>query len=209
MNYAYPESVLMIFCKAPVSGQVKTRLTPELTPEEAVGLHIELTVRTLEMTTGSQLCPVQLWCAPSADHPFFTASAADYPITLKEQHGLDLGERMHQAFCSELAVFSNAVLIGCDCPSITKTDLNNAFKALNNDSDCDMVLAPAEDGGYVLIGMKRPCSELFGGMPWGTDQVLNQTRIRIRQSGLRCHELKQQWDLDTTEDLRRYKQLIA
>lgn len=209
MNHVYPDSILMIFCKAPVPGQVKTRLTPKLNLDQAAALHIELSVRTLELATGSQLCPVQLWCAPSVDHPFFVATAAAYPLTLKEQRGGDLGERMHNAFCSELASYSSALIMGCDCPSITKTDLSDALNAINRDCDSDMVLAPAEDGGYVMIGMKRPCPELFVDMPWGTAQILQQTRSRIRQSGLRCRELKKQWDLDTPEDLRRYKKLLA
>jgi len=71
MTYKYPDAVLMIFCKAPVTGQVKTRLTTELTAEQAMQVHIELTQRTLQLATMTNLCPVQLWCMPSTDHPFF------------------------------------------------------------------------------------------------------------------------------------------
>lgn len=205
MTYKYPNAVLMIFCKAPVPGQVKTRLMPELTPEQAAELHIELSTKTLQRATQSHLCPVQLWCTPTTDHGFFTASAATYPITLRQQQGTDLGERMHRAFCSALAGYSHAVLMGCDCPSLTEQDLEQALTALNQENE--VVLAPAEDGGYVLIGLNRPRPELFDNMPWGTELVLEQTRNRIERYKFRCHELSEQWDLDTAEDLERYRGL--
>lgn len=203
MTYKYPNAVLMIFCKAPVPGQVKTRLIPELSAEQAAELHIELSIRTLQRATQNNLCPVQLWCTPATDHKFFTASKAAYPLVLKQQQGADLGERMHQAFCSALAGYSHALLMGCDCPSLTAKDLEQALTALHQGSE--VVLAPAEDGGYVLIGLNRPHPELFDAMPWGTERVLDQTRKRIQRYKLRHYELNEQWDLDTPVDLERYR----
>ncbi|TAN68212.1 MAG: glycosyltransferase [Methylobacter sp.] len=205
MTYKYPDSVLMIFCKAPIPGQVKTRLIPELTAEQAAELHIELGIKTLQRATLNSLCPVQLWCAPNADHDFFTASKAAYSLALKQQQGADLGERMSRAFCSALAEYSHALLIGCDCPSLTGQDLEQALTALSQGNE--VVLAPAEDGGYVLIGLNRPHPELFDNVPWGTELVLGQTRSRIERYKLRHHELSEQWDLDTPGDLERYRRL--
>ncbi len=205
MTYKYPDAVLMIFCKAPIPGQVKTRLIPELTAEQAAELHIELSIKTLQRAIQSNLCPVQLWCTPTTDHDFFTASKAAYPLVLKQQQGADLGERMHHAFCSALANHSLALLMGCDCPSLTERDLEEALTALNLKNE--VVLAPAEDGGYVMIGLNQPHPELFDNMPWGTARVLNQTRARIKLHKLRHHELSKQWDLDTPEDLERYRKL--
>ncbi|MGZ5029405.1 MAG: TIGR04282 family arsenosugar biosynthesis glycosyltransferase [Methylobacter sp.] len=205
MTYKYPNAVLMIFCKAPVPGQVKTRLMPELTAEQAAGLHIELSQKTLQRVERSKLCPVQLWCTPSTDHEFFTEAKAVYPLLLKQQQGADLGERMHLAFCSALANYSHALLMGCDCPSMTEQDLEQALIALNESNE--VVLAPAEDGGYVMIGLSQPHPELFEEMPWGTDRVLAQTRSRIERNKLRHHELNEQWDLDTPQDLQRYRLL--
>ncbi|MCK9637976.1 MAG: TIGR04282 family arsenosugar biosynthesis glycosyltransferase [Methylobacter tundripaludum] len=204
MTYKYPDAVLMIFCKAPVPGQVKTRLIPELTAGQAAELHIELSTTTLQRAVQSNLCPVQLWCAPATEHPFFTESAANYPLVLRQQQGADLGERMHHAFCSALADYSHALLMGCDCPSLTGQDLEQALAALNQKNE--VVLAPAEDGGYVLIGFNRPQPELFDNMPWGTSRVLDETRDRIARHRLRHHELREQWDLDTPKDLERYRQ---
>jgi rSAM/selenodomain-associated transferase 1 len=196
---------MMIFCKAPIPGQVKTRMMPELTAEQAAELHIELSTHTLQRATRNNLCPVQLWCSPATVHAFFTASAETYPIALRQQQGADLGERMHRAFCSALTDYDHALLIGCDCPSLTEQDLEQALAALIQDND--VVLAPAEDGGYVLIGLNSPHPELFADMPWGTSQVLHQTRNRIEHFNLRCHALNKQWDVDTTEDLTRYRRL--
>ncbi|MFZ2311027.1 MAG: TIGR04282 family arsenosugar biosynthesis glycosyltransferase [Methylobacter sp.] len=205
MTYKYPDAVLMIFCKAPIPGQVKTRLIPELTAEQAAELHIELSIKTLQRAVQSNLCPVQLWCTPTTAHGFFTASQAAYPLVLKQQQGADLGERMHHAFCSALADYSHALLMGCDCPSLTGQDLEEALTALNQKNE--VVLAPAEDGGYVMIGLNQLHPELFDNMPWGTARVLNQTRARIKLHKLRHHELNEQWDLDTPEDLERYRLL--
>jgi len=203
MVYKYPNSVLMIFCKAPVPGQVKTRLMPELTAEQAAKLHIELSLKTLQRAVLGKLCPVQLWCTPSTDHEFFSEAKTAYPLILKQQQGADLGERMHLAFCSALAGYSHALLMGCDCPSMTEQDLEQALMALNQDNE--VVLAPAEDGGYVMIGLSRPHPELFENMDWGTDQVLAQTRAQIKRYKLRHYELNEQWDLDTPQDLQRYR----
>jgi len=205
MTYKYPNAVLMIFCKAPVPGQVKTRLIPELSAEQAAKLHIELSLKTLQRAILSKLCPVQLWCAPSTDHEFFIEAKTAYPLLLKQQQGADLGERMHLAFCSALAGYSHALLMGCDCPSMTGRDLEQALIALHQGNE--VVLAPAEDGGYVMIGLSRPHPELFNNMPWGTDRVLAQTRVRIERYQLSHHELNAQWDVDTPQDLERYRLL--
>jgi rSAM/selenodomain-associated transferase 1 len=207
MPYQYPDTVLMVFCKAPVPGQVKTRLMPALSARQAADIHVQLSERTLKLAAQSRLCPVQLWCAPATDHDFFTASATIYRLELRQQHGADLGERMHLAFESALAVYPHALLMGCDCPSLTESDLEEAVMALRQGHD--LVLAPAEDGGYVLIGLNRPCPELFNDMAWGTSQVLAQTRARIDRLHLRHHELREQWDLDTVSDLDRYRALLS
>jgi uncharacterized protein len=205
MAYKYPDAVLMIFCKAPIAGQVKTRLTTDLTAEQAKQVHIELTQRTLQLATQSNLCPVQLWCTPSIGHAFFTASAQNYHVILRQQQGVDLGARMNNAFCLALDSYSRALVIGCDCPSLTLQDLEAALTALNQENFC--VLAPAEDGGYVLIGLNQPHPELFVNIPWGTRLVYEHTRTRLKQHNLHYQVLKQQWDLDTPKDLARYRAL--
>jgi len=192
----------MIFCKAPVPGQVKTRLLTELSAVDAAEIHKELSLRTIRLATQNCLCAVQLWCAPSTEHPFFVSLAAIYPILLRQQQGVELGEKMQNAFCSAFNQYSRALLVGCDCPSLTAHDLDYALTALESPASC--VLAPAEDGGYVLIGLNQLHPELFSGMPWGTEHVFELTRARVDQLHLGYFELSQQWDLDRSSDLIRY-----
>jgi uncharacterized protein len=201
--YPYPDSVIMVFCKAPIPGQVKTRLIPPLTGVEAAQLHCELTEKTLQTAIQKHLCEVQLWCSPIIDHPFFTSLEQLYCVGRFVQKGAGLGARMHQAFGQALARFSSAIIIGCDCPSLASADLEQALERLTQGKAC--VLAPAEDGGYVLIGLSQPQPTLFADMPWGTDKVLKLTRSRIQFLKLKHHELNTQWDIDTVDDLIRYR----
>lgn len=203
----HPDTVLMVFCKAPVPGQVKTRLIGELTAEQAAHVHIELTTRTLQLAVANALCPVELWCAPSIHHEFFTDAVSRYGVGLYAQEGEGLGERLQHAFNSALSRYSHALALGCDCPSLSATDLAAAVNALEEPNDC--VLAPAEDGGYVLIGLNHIHPELFTNINWGTGKVLEQTRAAIEQLGLTCRELATQWDLDTPKELARYRAQTA
>lgn len=201
--YKYPDTAILVFCKAPIAGQVKTRLTPQLSAQAATEIHSELTRRMLALLTESQLCPVQLWCSPTIHHPFFEDCAKDYQLALYLQQGEDLGERMLHAIDHALQQSSRVLLIGCDCPSLTINDFDFAINALQNAQD--IVLAPAEDGGYVMIGMKRTYPELFINKTWGHADVLATTRQQIRKINLTCIETVMQWDVDTFDDLQRYR----
>lgn len=196
---------MLIFCKAPIAGQVKTRLQPALTSEQAAAAHRQLTRMTLERAFRQPLCPVMLCCAPAAEHAFFRQCATDYPLKLTDQRGSDLGERMQHAFAEALTRYRQAILIGCDCPSMKADDLHQALAAL--ESGNDVVISPAEDGGYVLIGLNANQPVLFSGMSWGTDSVMAETRRRVNEAGISLHELEQQWDVDTIEDWMRYLNL--
>ena len=204
-KYLYPDAVLLIFCKAPIAGQVKTRLIPTLTAEQAMQLHIELSVNTFKKATQQPLCPVQLWCTPSIEHDFFIQAEHDYKLTRWQQQGDDLGQRMNHALCTALKFYKRAVLIGCDSPSLSSQDLASAIIALN---ETTAVFAPAEDGGYVLLGLNHPQPELFIQMPWGSELVMTETRVRCQQFGIVYHETPIQWDVDTPTDLTRYRQSI-
>ena len=206
-NYLYPDAVLLIFCKAPIAGQVKTRLLPTLTAEQAMQLHSELSLSTLQRATQQPLCAVQLWCTPTTDHDFFISAAHNYGLTRQLQQGSDLGERMNHALCTALKSYQRAALIGCDCPSLTTQELASAISALNDKTTA--VFSPAEDGGYVLIGLNRPQAELFTNIPWGSEQVMVETRARCQQFGIIYHELAEQWDVDTPVDLARYQKLSS
>lgn len=202
MTYLFPDSALLIFCKAPVAGQVKTRLQPVLSAEQAVAAHRQLTGLTLVRAFQKPLCPVQLYCAPDTGHEFFQQCAKNYPLTLAAQRGDDLGERMLGAFKEALSQYRHAILIGCDCPSLTVDDLQQALMGLKNGKH--VVIAPAEDGGYVLIGMNAPQRVLFENMPWGSPAVMTKTRQRADDASLVIDELAKQWDVDTPDDWARF-----
>jgi rSAM/selenodomain-associated transferase 1 len=203
----FPDSVLLIFCKAPIAGQVKTRLQPALTPGQAADVHRQLTRMTLDRAFHQPLCEVQLYCTPDTTHPFFEQCAKEYPLTLMTQHGADLGERMQNALNDALSQFRHAILIGCDCPSLTVDDLQQALTILKDGQDA--VIAPAEDGGYVLIGLNAPQPVLFKNMAWGRETVMAETRNRAKSIPIALHELALQWDVDTVEDWARYLTLNA
>lgn len=205
MPYQHPDSVLQVFCKAPQPGQVKTRLMTELTAEQAAQVHIDLTERLLARLYDAALCPLQLWCSPNTDHAFFQHLALRYPISLHPQTDGGLGKRMADAIDTGLQQFKHVMLMGCDCPSLTIADLKHLLAALNNYAD--VVLAPTEDGGYSLIGVKQPQPLVLSDidMPWGTPQVLARTRARLKQQRLVSYESALQWDVDTPEDWRRYQ----
>ncbi len=194
----FPDSKIIIFCKAPISGTVKTRLLPVLSEQQAAELHSKLATKTISQAIKSQLCPVEIWCSPELDHPFFQT----FKIDLKKQKGNDLGERMHHALQTTLEHSSSAILIGIDCPSLTIEDLDQAFTQLEEGSD--VVIAPAEDGGYTLIGMTKNNDGLFNNIDWGTSKVFDQTIVKINKHDLHCYKLTMQWDVDRPEDLQRY-----
>lgn len=202
MHYEFPDSRLLIFCKAPISGQVKTRLQPAMTPEQALAAHKQLARMTLERALQSCLCPLVLCCAPDSAHAFFQQCEKEYSLTLLQQRGHDLGERMHHALSEALTSCRHAVLIGCDCPSLTVDDLREVLVALQQDSD--VAIGPAEDGGYVLIGLNAPHPDLFRDVTWGSDRVMFETLQRVALAGLKLHELRMQWDVDTMDDWIRY-----
>src|SRR5690349_1288683 len=150
-----------VFAKAPVPGQVKTRLVPLLGAEGAARLHEELVLRSLGVAADAGIGGVELWCAPDSAHPFFSRCAARFGARLRDQRGVDLGSRMAEAFRAALCDNAALVLIGSDCPTLTPQSLRDAASALESN---DAVLAPAEDGGYVLVGLSGPDHGIFDGI---------------------------------------------
>ena len=114
----------------------------------------------------------------------------------------DLGQRMHNALCQSLKTCDAAVLVGTDCPSLTRTDIDTACRQLL--AGTDVVLGPATDGGYYLVGLRQPHPELFTGISWGRGEVLAQTLARARQQVLQVYLLPRRDDLDTPADYRRF-----
>ncbi len=201
----FPNARIALFAKAPEAGKVKTRLLSAVSAEEAADLYVGLLKQTVEKMVLAEVAPVECWCSPDTSHPLFQSLAADFGITLRLQQGADLGLRMERAAEETLAVADSLALIGGDCPVLEPHHLSQAFVWLEDDADA--VMGPAEDGGYVLLGLKQNSSSLFTDIPWGGDQVLRLTRERLRQRGWHCRELETLWDLDRPCDLERYRLL--
>jgi rSAM/selenodomain-associated transferase 1 len=198
------DSALIIFAKAPIAGQVKTRLCPPLMPDEAASLHGSFVLDALERSKAAiakHRLPLDryLACAPSARHVFFQILEERHGVKLVDQAGEDLGARMAQACSTVFSLgYKNLLLTGTDVPSLPSETYRDALALLANH---DLVLGPARDGGYYLIGMKRPAPELFTDIPWSTDRVLDLTRQKADRLGFKIGLLPAQRDIDTIDDL--------
>jgi rSAM/selenodomain-associated transferase 1 len=191
----------MVFARAPQPGEAKTRLIPALGKAGAAALHRRLVAHSLRAATDAQLGPVELWCAPDAGDPFFRECERRFGVTLRSQGQGDLGARMQGAFEAALARTPRAILVGSDIPALSAQYLHDAERALVGGDD--VVIGPAEDGGYVLVGLSHCDPELFRGIPWGGPEALAETRRRIAALGWRVIELPALWDVDRPEDLER------
>lgn len=199
----YPNGRILVFAKAPVPGYAKTRLIPVLGAQGAADLQAKLIRRTVALAAGSRLAPTQLWACGGTGLEFFDGFESILDNRVHLQTGSDLGARMQHAFEQTLQDAEFAVLIGTDCPALEAVHLERACAALAEGSD--VVLGPAEDGGYVLIGLRRSEPRIFQDIAWGTSSVLSQTRTQIHRLGLRSTELPVLWDLDEPRDLERLK----
>jgi len=194
---------IIVFTKAPEAGKVKTRLTPYLKAEQAAALHRQLVEHTLLTVTQGNQKNITLWCAPDFHHPFFKECKHKHNIVLKNQQGKTLGQRIAHAFEETLQHSHFSIILGTDCPILNASNIEQAFKKLQQ--GYDVVISPAEDGGYALLGLKTPCSVLFEGISWGHSNVLYQTHQIITQEKLHYCELDTLWDIDRPEDYERLK----
>lgn len=201
------EAALVVFAKAPQPGRVKTRLVPLLGEQGAARLHARMIEDTLRLAARARFARVELHCAPHARHRIFATLARRYSVTLHTQVHGDLGARMLRACERALRTAKTVVLIGTDCPVLRVADLRAAARALQGGNDA--VLSPAEDGGYALIGLRRISPRLFSGIEWGSDSVLQQTRMRLRELEWRWRELRAVWDVDRPDDYARLGRLRA
>jgi rSAM/selenodomain-associated transferase 1 len=190
---------LLVFVKAPRPGFVKTRLAMAIGGEAACAAYCRVAGRLLEQLT--PLDGVELRFAPD------DAEAELRPWLrrgwkLSAQGPGDLGVRLHRAVESARAAGAERVVaIGSDCPDVTVADVESAWEALQSH---DVVLGPASDGGYWLIGLKESQPRLFDGIAWSTETVFAQTLQRCHAVGLLVHQLRQLDDIDVEEDWRRF-----
>jgi uncharacterized protein len=188
----------MILAKAPIPGFAKTRLIPAIGAHAAAVLQERLTERTVATALAAGIGPVTLCCDPDATHDTFLKMVTRMKITLRPQPPGDLGTRMLAAVATSTGP---VLVIGTDCPALTEAHLRSAAMALRDGND--VVLIPAERGGYVLLGMRKAQPRLFSNIAWGGSSVLADTRARIVEQRLILVERPPLWDVDTEIDLAR------
>jgi len=187
---------LIIFLRRPELGKVKTRLAATIGPERALEVYSTLLHHTLKCAAELDLERVA-WTTGNGD---VTELLAPYDFVVYEQRGNDLGERMEFAFDHAFNTGNSpVVIIGTDCPGITQDLLEQALYALQ---DHDAVLGPARDGGYYLLGLKRPFNLVFRGMKWSTETVARDTVKVLKEHALTLHLLPVLIDVDTEQDRR-------
>jgi rSAM/selenodomain-associated transferase 1 len=200
MFHAMVEPVtIAILAKAPVAGAVKSRLIPALGADGAALLAARMLDHVVGIACDAAIGPVVLWTAPDPMDQHFQLLRQKHAIALARQPEGDLGARMHAAV---VAAGAPVLVIGADCPALTAEHLGAAAQALRGH---DAVVIPAEDGGYVLIGLRKPAPLLFTGMTWSASSVMAETRRQLTALGLTWRELAPLWDVDRPDDIARLR----
>ncbi len=193
---------LGIFVKAPIPGRVKTRLAEDIGPSGAADVYWRLGRHVVRSAAGAGY-RTTVWFTPARDARFvhqWLDGVGGRRVAFRPQVGASLGARLVTAFADEFAGGARrVVIIGSDCPGVDRRLVRAAFAALGRR---DVVLGPARDGGYYLIGLAAPQPALFRGVAWSTATVAVETRARARALGLSCHLLRPLRDVDTARDAR-------
>jgi rSAM/selenodomain-associated transferase 1 len=189
-----------VFCRAPVPGRAKTRLSPEFTPDQAAALALAMLLDVVNALADRRWT---LGAEAARDEDLAAVRALMPPgVGVGRQCDGDLGARMRAGLERRLAEGAPAaVIVGSDCPEIRRRDVAAALAALA--SGADAALSPAGDGGYALIAARTPVAPLFSGISWSTSKVLDQTRERAREAGIALAEVGPVHDVDRPEDVRR------
>jgi hypothetical protein len=189
---------IAILAKAPIPGFAKTGLIPTIGAHAAAVLQERLTERTVATAFAAGIGPVILCCAPDAAHDSFLKMVARMKITLRPQPTGDFGTRMLAAMAGSAGP---VLVIGTDCPALSEVHLRSAATALHDGTD--VVLIPAENGGFVLLGMRKAQPALFSNIAWSGGTVLAEMRARMVEQRLTLVERPPLWDVNTEIDLAR------
>ncbi|MDT8282324.1 MAG: TIGR04282 family arsenosugar biosynthesis glycosyltransferase [Gammaproteobacteria bacterium] len=203
----YDDCVILLYAKAPHKGKVNTRLIPDIGVEAATKLQDDLIHHRLSMLGKAQLCDVRLMCLPDHQDDYFVQRKKQYDIDLFDQRGNDLGERMSNGVTDALQQYRHCIVIGTDAPALDEKLITQVIDRLFSKEQ--VVLVPAEDGGYVLIAMSSAHACVFQDVNWGSNKVMQQTIKKLSANNISYETLPICWDIDTVEDYQRYLQLIA
>ncbi len=199
---------IIIMTRYPEAGRVKTRLLPALGAVGAARLHrqmVEHTVSSVKVFSAAAGAGIFLFFQ-GGTKALMTAWLGDEVEYLAQVAG-DLGDKMRTALQTVFKRgFENVIIIGTDCPALDAEILAQAFSGLTR---AGMVIGPAADGGYYLLGLKQVYAQLFEGISWGSDAVLKETLTAARKAGIRVQSLPELGDIDRPEDLKNLKNLAA
>lgn len=200
MNKLSDKVLLVVVAKAPVPGKVKTRFLPELTLEEAADLYqCFIHDRINEISTLDGIDKAIAFTPANARETFATFTPNGFKLFA--QKGKDLGERLINIFLENLTCGYDAVsIIDSDSPDLPKSIVLESFRILLSNRS-DVVFGPCQDGGYYLVGMRKPHPELFKDIPWSTETVLRATLEKAKKIGIKTELLSSWNDLDTFQDL--------
>jgi rSAM/selenodomain-associated transferase 1 len=198
----FPKGCLLVFTKPAVPGKVKTRLVGDLTPQQTAQLHEAFLGDLVERLAGGPFDLRIAWALGEGEAAPEIPALERQPEALRQGSG-DLGERLLVTLAEACRHYPYAAAVGSDHPELARETVSEAFRRLADGAP--VVLGPAADGGYYLIGVtaKTAVPELFRGIPWSTDAVLGITHKRCRRIGVEPSFLEAGEDVDTPEDLQR------
>jgi rSAM/selenodomain-associated transferase 1 len=192
------KNALIIFIKAPLLGEIKTRLQPELLPEASLKIFKAMGKDLVDHFSRSEYFDlfIQYWPANALVE---MRSWLGMNINYLPQRGLDLGEKLKSAFSDSLRrSYQKVCIIGSDLPTIAEPDILEAIEKLNS---FDVILGPAIDGGYFLVALKEFHPQIFENIDWSTHAVFEQTMLRIAEQKLSAYRMAVQRDIDTYDDV--------
>ena len=192
--------VVQVFVKTPIIGEVKTRLIPLLGPQGAYELQRELTYRLVYSLKKSG-ADLELWTDKDTSDPFLGGLG----VPLKKQSGENLGIKMANALVAGLKEYKKVALVGADLPELDQFYLADVCEKLEN---FPIVVGPATDGGFGVIGVKEFDTSIFDGLRWGGSEVFRDLANNILKAGLSYYAAPTLWDIDLPDDYQRYKKWL-
>jgi uncharacterized protein len=199
---------VIVYARRPEAGKSKTRLGASIGYQQAAGVYARMLFSYLhDLLKAEDLRDVQITLSVAEEESadFFKAAYPEFRVVMQIQGGL--GERMKASFDDVFALGAEAVVLtGSDIPLLDSDRVAEAFVRLE---DAQVVIGPAEDGGYFLIGMQHPGWDVFRDIPWSTDAVLERTEAQAAAVGLRSELLQGTFDLDTVAEYKRWVEIIC
>ena len=198
------DNAVILFARDPVLGQVKTRLSSSFDDGTILGLYICFIEDSLEKIRRVDNADCFVGVLPENHSGFFNGTVCS-GMKVFAQQGNDLGEKMHSAFSDRFKEgYDKVLIIGSDSPSLPGSYIGKAFA-----SEKDLILGPSADGGYYLIAMTGKVFEVFAGVPWGTEKVLEETLKKVKDANISLELLPVWYDVDLPEDLKFLRTHLA